>query len=103
MFFGAVNIPRGSDIPTQEMQLIVEHAEYSCMVIETGGLLEKHSDFVKNCQQLISIFVVVGSAMHTFINNVSSGNDLPEVRRYSPRDIDCFLVEGENFDQKIFL
>jgi len=103
MSFGAVNVPRGSDTPTQEMQFIIDHAECNFLVIETGDLLEKHSDFVKSCRQLDGIFVMAGPAMHTFFSNVYSYNDLLEDRRYSARDVDRFLEEGEKLEPEDLL
>ncbi len=103
MSLGAVNVPRGSDTPTQELQFIIENGECSYLVIETGGLLEKHSDFVKNCRQLKSIFVMAGPAMHTFFSNIFSYNDLLEDRRYSRSDVDRFLEGGEKLQPEDLL
>ena len=103
MSFGAINVPRGSDTPTQEMQFIIEHADCSYLVIETDGLLVKHSEFVKNCRQLQSIFVMAGPAMHTLFSNIFSYNDLLEDRRYSKRDIERFIEEGEKLQPEDLL
>lgn len=95
MSFGAVNVPRGSDTPTQELEFIVEHSESCYLVLETEKLLERHRDFIKGCKKLQSIFVMTGPAKHSFFSNVFSYNDLLSDRRYTKKDIDQFLQEGE--------
>ena len=95
MSFGGVNVPRGSDTPTQELEFIIEHSESCYLVIETDKLLEKHGEFVKSCKQLKSIFVMTGPAKHALFSNVFTYNDLLSDRRYTKRDIEEFLEEGE--------
>ncbi|MGB3224894.1 MAG: AMP-binding protein [Desulforhopalus sp.] len=95
MSFGGVNVPRGSDTPPQELEFIVEHSESSYLVIETDKLLEQHGDFVRNCKQLKSVFVMAGPARHTVFSNVYSYNDLLNDRSYTLKDIDDFIKEGE--------
>ena len=95
MSFGAVNVPRGSDTPTQELEFIVEHSESCYLVVETEKLLQRHGDFINGCKQLQSIFVMTGPAKHSFFSNVFSYNDLLSNRRYTKKDIDQFLQEGE--------
>lgn len=103
MSFGATTVPRGSDTPPQELQFIVEHAECSFLVIETGNLLEKHNEFVHGYRQLKSVFVMAGPAMHTFFSNLYSYNDLLADRRYSNKDIAKFLEEGEKLEAEDLL
>ncbi|MGB3211660.1 MAG: AMP-binding protein [Desulforhopalus sp.] len=95
MSFGGVNVPRGSDTPTQELEFIIEHSESCYLVVENDKLLEKHSDFINNCKQLKAIFVMTGAAKHTLFSNVFSYIDLLSDRRYTQKDIDMFLREGE--------
>ncbi len=95
MSFGGVNVPRGSDTPSQELEFIIEHAECSYLVIETDTLLERHSSYIGNCKQLKAVFIMTGSAGHTLPSNVFSYNDLLGNRRYSKKDVDHFLAEGE--------
>jgi long-chain acyl-CoA synthetase len=96
MSFGGVNVPRGSDTPTQELEFIIEHSESSYLVIETDKLLERHGDFIRDCKQLKSVFVMTGPAKHSLFSNVFSYNDLLSDRRYTKKDVEKFLVEGEN-------
>ncbi|NOR25280.1 MAG: AMP-binding protein [Desulforhopalus sp.] len=96
MSFGGVNVPRGSDTPTQELEFIIEHSESSFLVIETDKLLERHGDFIRDCKQLKSVFVMTGPAKHSLFSNVFSYNDLLSDRRYTKKDVEKFLVEGEN-------
>lgn len=103
MSFGAVNVPRGSDTPTQELQFIVDHAECRYLVIETGDLLEKHGEFVRGCRRLDAVFVMAGPGMHTLFSNIYSYNDLLEDRRYSAKDVDRFLEEGEKLQPEDLL
>ena len=95
MSFGGVNVPRGSDTPTQELQFIIEHSESCYLVLENDTLLERHSDFIRGCRQLRSIFVMTGPAKHTLFSNVFTYNDLLADRQYTQKDIDQFLAEGE--------
>jgi len=95
MSFGAVNVPRGSDTPTQELEFIVEHSESSYLVIETDKLLEQHSDYIRDCKQLNAVFVMSGSPKHSLFSNVYSYNDILGERKYSKKDVVKFLEEGE--------
>lgn len=95
MSFGAVNVPRGSDTPTQELEYIVNHSESSYLVVETPRLLETHQSFIAECSRLKSIFVMTGGARHTPLSNEYSYNDLLTDRRYNQQDIDDFLRSGE--------
>jgi len=95
MSFGGINVPRGSDTPTQELEFIVENSESCFLVIETDKLLERHGDFIKNCKQLQSVFVMTGPAKHTLFSNVFSYNDLLSDRHYTQKDIEVFLTHGE--------
>ncbi len=95
MSFGAVNVPRGSDTPTQELEFIVEHSESSYLVIETDKLLEQHADYIRGCKQLNAVFVMSGSPKHSLFSNVYSYNDILGERKYSKKDVVKFLEEGE--------
>jgi len=96
MSFGAVNVPRGSDTPTQELEFIVEHSDSIYLVIETDELLEQHADYIKGCKQLNSIFVMTGESRHTLFGNVYSYNDLLGDRRYSKSDLQDFIDKGQD-------
>ena len=95
MSFGGVNVPRGSDTPTQELEFIIEQSESCYLVIETDKLLDRYGDFVRGCKQLKSIFVMTGPAKHALFSNVFSYNDLLRDRSYTKKDIEKFLNEGE--------
>jgi len=94
MSIGAVNVPRGSDTPTQELEFIIEHSESSYLVVETSALLEKHVEYVKGCKQLKGIFIMAAPQIHTFFSNVYSYLDLLRDRRYSKQDMEKFLGDG---------
>jgi long-chain acyl-CoA synthetase len=95
MSFGGVNVPRGSDTPTQELEFIVEHSESCFLVVETDKLLDRHSDFIKGCAQLRSIFVMTGPAAHSTFSSVFFYTELLSDRSYTRKDIEQFLQEGE--------
>lgn len=95
MSFGAINVPRGSDTPTQELEFIVNQSQSSYMVIETDKLLEKHRDFVAGCDQLKSVFVMSGPVSEDQEAKVSTYNELLGDRQYSATDIEEFLEIGE--------
>lgn len=95
MSFGGVNVPRGSDTPTQELEFIVAHSKSCYLVLENDQLLERHAEFVTGCKQIRSIFIMAGPAKSALLNNVFSYNDLLNDRHYTKKDIDQFLAEGE--------
>lgn len=95
MSFGAVNVPRGSDTPTQELEFIINHSDSTYLVVENEKLLERHRDFIRNCEQLKSVFVMTGPARHVLFSNAFTYNDILSDRNYSTRDIKVFLEAGE--------
>ena len=103
MSFGGVNVPRGSDTPSQELEFIVEHSQSCYLVIESDKLLERHGEFVRGAKQLQSIFVMTGPAKHTLFSNVFSYNDLLRDRHYTRKDIDKFLNDGEKINPEDLL
>lgn len=99
MSFGAVNVPRGSDTPTQELEYIVDHSDSDYLIVETDALLEMHSDYIKNCKQLKTVFVMTGEAKHTLFNNVFSYFELLKDHSYTPEDIERFLELGQKITE----
>ena len=95
MSLGAVNVPRGADSPTQEIEYIIEHSEATHLVIETPELLEYHFEYLKKCKQLKNIFVISGPPIHTFFSNTFSYADLLGNRTYSPADVESFTAMAE--------
>ena len=95
MSFGAVNVPRGSDTPTQELEFIIDHSDSSYLVVEDEKLLERHRDFIRDCDQLRSVFVMTGPARHVLFSNVYTYNDILSDRHYTSSDIELFLEIGE--------
>lgn len=91
---GAVNVPRGSDTPTQELEFIVENSNCSYLIVETDGLLESHKTFLKGCKQLKCVFAMTGQGLHTLFSNLYAYNDLLKDRRYSKDDVEVFLERG---------
>ncbi len=94
MSFGAVNVPRGSDTPTPELEFIVEHSESKYLIAETPKLLEIHNDFVKKCRRLKGLFVMEGPEIHKMFSNTYSYQDILSCREYTDRDVDAFIEEG---------
>ncbi|BHH82742.1 AMP-dependent synthetase/ligase [Desulforhopalus sp. 52FAK] len=99
MSFGAVNVPRGSDTPTQELEFIVEHSECNYLIVENDELFELHSEYIKNCKQLKSIFVMTGAKRHTLFNNLFSYLDLLKDRSYTAQDVEKFLELGKEITE----
>lgn len=95
MSIGGINVPRGSDTPSQELQHIIEHSESSYLIVETGKLLEKHHSYVEECSQLSSVFVMSGNLENCNLDNASTYNQLLGDRLYDEKDINDFLVQGE--------
>ena len=94
MSIGAVDVPRGSDTPTLELEFIIENSGSSYLVVETDKLLEKHEDFIKKCRRLKGIFVMTGDGVHTIFSNRYSYKELLKDRTYSPTDVKNFLRNG---------
>jgi long-chain acyl-CoA synthetase len=99
MSFGAVNVPRGSDTPTQELEFIIEHSQSNFLIVETDALLERHGEFIRGCKQLKSVFVMTGGARHTLFNHLFSYLDLLKDRSYTPKDIEHFLESGQQITE----
>jgi len=91
---GAVNVPRGSDTPTLELEFIINNSESSFLIVETDKLLEKHKSFIKGCKRLKGIFVMTGEDVHTIFSNRYSYRELLKDRTYSPTDVKKFLEYG---------
>lgn len=96
MALGAVDVPRGADTPTQELEFIVNHSGSTYLVAETVELFEYHHEFLKASKQLKGIFVMTGPAIHTFFSNTYSYTELLEDRRYTEKDVSRFLELGKS-------
>lgn len=94
MSLGAVSVPRGSDTPTQELEFIIQNSGSSHLIVETGDLLERHSDFVQRCKALKTIFIMTGPAVHTLFSNHYSYSDLLKNRTYTKGDVTTFIDRG---------
>ncbi len=103
MSLGAVVVPRGSDTPGPELEYIVEQSGSSCIVLETGQLLEEHGEYLKKCKQLKDIFVITGPEMHSLFGNIYSYADLLADRRFTDEDVQRFLRRGEEIDPEDLL
>ena len=103
MSFGAVNVPRGSDTPTQELEFIVEHSECDFLIVETDALLEQHGEYISNSKQLKSVFVMTGDKRHTLFNNLYSYLDILKDRSYTAKDVENFLKLGEEITSEHLL
>ncbi len=96
MSLGAVNVPRGADTPSQELEFIITHSEAAYLVIETPELLEYHYEYIKGLKQLKATFVMTGPELHTLFNHTYSYIDLLKDRRYTRKDVDIFIQGGES-------
>lgn len=103
MSLGAINVPRGADTPSMELEFIISHSDAVYLVVENAELLEYHHECLKGLKQLKSIFVMSGPSLHTFFSNTYSYLDLLEDRRYTPKDIDKFIQLGESIDENALL
>ncbi len=95
MSLGAVTVPRGADTPTQELSFIVENSEATYLVVESDELLEKHLEYVRDCKQIKSIFVMTSPEKHKLFSNMYSYNDLLADRTISNDDIKQFCRRGQ--------
>ncbi len=98
MSFGAVNVPRGSDTPTQELEHIITHSESSYFIVETDKLLKRHSGFINSCKQLKSIFVMARQENHSLPPIALSYDELIKCSPWNQSDIDDFITMGEQLE-----
>jgi len=99
MSLGAINVPRGADTPSLELEFIVSHSDALYLVVENAELLEYHNECIKGLRQLKSIFVMSGPSLHTLFSHTYSYLDLLEDRRYTPKDIEKFIQQGESISE----
>lgn len=99
MSLGAVNVPRGADTPSQELEYIITHSDASHLVIETPELLEHHHEYIKGMKNLKNIFVMTGPSLHSFFNHTYSYTDLLADRTYTQKDIDKFIARGKTIQE----
>lgn len=103
MSLGAVNVPRGADTPSQELEFIINHSDAVYLIIETPELLEYHYEYLKGLKQLKSVFVMTGPALHTLFSHTYSYNDLLKDRRYTQKEVDQFVQMGESIKEEDLL
>lgn len=96
MSLGAVNVPRGADTPSLELEFIINHSDAVYLVVENAELLEYHHECLKGLKQLKAIFVMTGPSLHTLFSTTYSYLDLLSDRRYTARDVEKFLQLGES-------
>jgi long-chain acyl-CoA synthetase len=95
MSFGAVNVPRGADTPTRELEFILDHSNSSFLVLENERLLEQHKEYLGSTPGLTSIFIMEDSTTQSSLNNVYCYNELLGDRCYQKGDVQSFLETGE--------
>jgi len=103
MSLGAINVPRGADTPSQELEFIITHSDAVYLIVETADLLAHHHECLKGLKQLKSIFVMSGPSMHTLFGTTYAYLDLLADRRYSQRDIEKFIRLGEAIEENDLL
>lgn len=96
MSFGAVNVPRGSDTPTQELEYIVGHSDCKYLIVENDALLERHKDFIAGSAEIKSVFVMTGEERECALYNLFSYLDLLHDRSYTAADVEKFLEIGQD-------
>ncbi len=96
---GAIGIPRGCDTPTQELEFILTHSEADFLIVEDEVTYSKHEAML-SAFSLKGIFIVEGSKVHSFLNNIYSYNDLLKDRTIHPEDITAFIKNKELLDEQ---
>lgn len=95
MSLGAINIPRGSDTPTTELEFIMEHSECNFLIVENEKLYQEHEKMIKKLK-LKSIFILEAKKLHTLFDNTYSYLDLLRNRKIYQNEIDDFYALGGN-------
>lgn len=103
MSLGAVTVPRGADTPTQELSFIIENSESTYLVVESDDLLEKHLEYLRDCKQIKSTFVMTSPEKHRLFSNMYSYNSLLGDRVISDDDIQQFCRRGERITPESLL
>ncbi|SHO52203.1 AMP-dependent synthetase/ligase [Desulfopila aestuarii] len=103
MSLGAINVPRGADTPSLELEFIITHSDALYLVVENAELLEYHNECLKGLKQLKSIFVMSGPSLHTLFSSTYSYLDLLDDRRYTQKDIEKFIQQGESISEQDLL
>lgn len=99
MSLGAVNVPRGADTPSQELEYIISHSDSAHLVIESPELLEHHHEYIKGLKNLKNIFVMTGPSLHSLFSHTYSYTDLLEDRTYKQKDVDKFIARGKSIQE----
>lgn len=91
---GAINVPRGSDTPTRELEYIIDHSECTSMVIETMPLF-KNNEELFGAKKFKNIFIIEGEDEHKLFSNLYCYNELLNNRNITPADIEEFARRGD--------
>jgi long-chain acyl-CoA synthetase len=94
---GAINVPRGSDTPGQELEYIIDHSDCTSLVIETLPLFKKNEEMFTT-KKFKNIFVIEGEEEHTLFSNLYCYNEMLEKRTISPADIKKFAARSEKLN-----
>lgn len=90
MAIGAVSVPRGSEMPSQELDYILKHAGCTFMVVENDALLARHLEIINTHKEVKSIFLIEGTERHTFFSRIYAYNDILKDRTLSDDDFERF-------------
>ncbi len=99
MSLGAVNVPRGADTPSMELEFIITHSDATYLIVENVELLEYHNECLKTLKQVKSTFVMTGPSLHTLFNRTYSYSDLLTDRRYTEKDVEKFIQRGKDITE----
>jgi long-chain acyl-CoA synthetase len=103
MSLGAVSVPRGSDTPPPELLYIMQNSNCTHLVVESPALFETHRESLKKVDNLKTIFVMTGPAMHSLFGKTYSYQDLLRDRTYSEADVGRFIERGEQLEAEDLL
>ncbi|TYO98890.1 long-chain acyl-CoA synthetase [Geothermobacter ehrlichii] len=90
MALGAVSVPRGSEVPSQELDFIMRHSGCEFLICETDELLKKHQEVIDQLPDLKIRFIIASEKRHKFLRPVYAYQDLLEDRTITDEDVAWF-------------
>jgi long-chain acyl-CoA synthetase len=92
---GAINVPRGSDTLTRELEYIIDHSDCTSLIIETLPLFNKNEELYAS-KKFKNIFVIEGEEEHKPFSNLYCYNELLKERTITPADVEKFAKYSDS-------
>jgi len=87
---GAVSIPRGSDMTSNELSFMFDHSESKYLILENESMLDDYDEAISSLKHLKSIFIIESEGVHKLFDHTFAYHDLLKEREIYNNDIDEF-------------